>query len=101
MKNNLFIMLTVAMLVMPAILQAAQPEREWKNNSGKITMAALDDPQYGDESGMVYLLKNGKRYTVPLRSLSQRDQNYVNRVRGGARDLDDDLWEDPVENNDR
>lgn len=98
MKKNLFILLMLATLVMPTLLQAAQPTRVWKSKFGKTFTAALDDPKDDDEPGVVYLLRNGNRYPVPLNKLSPKDQNYVHQVRGGQRSsIDDELWKDFLE----
>ena len=98
MKKNLFILLMLATLVMPTLLQAAQPERVWKSKFGKTFTAALDDPKDDDKPGVVYLLRNGNRYPVPLNKLSPKDQSYVHQVRGGQRSsIDDELWKDFLE----
>ena len=87
MKKILFILLTLAI---PSLLLAAEPVREWKNKSGKtIIEASLDSMRKTDDPEQVYLLKDGKRYKVPLNSLSKTDQDYVTKVRQGGRGFDD------------
>ena len=89
MKKLLFILLTLAI---PALLLAAEPVREWKSKSGKtIIEASLDNTKETDDPETVYLLKEGKRYKVPFKNLSQADQDYVTRYRQNSRNLDEDV----------
>ena len=39
------------------------------------------DAEYDSDPETVYLLKDGKRYRIPFKNLSQADQKYVTRVR--------------------
>ena len=78
-------------LAVPVLLLAAEPVREWKSKSGKtIIEASLDNTKETDDPDLVYLLKEGKRYKVPFKNLSQADQDYVTEFRKGGKSLDDE-----------
>lgn len=89
MRKLLFILLTLAI---PVLLLAEEPVREWKSlRTGKtIIEGTLDSPRDSDEPGMVYLLKDGKRFSVPFEKLSKADQEYVTKAREGARSVGDE-----------
>ena len=89
MKKILLLLLTLAI---PVFLLAAEPVREWKSKTGKtIIEASLDNTKETDDPDLVYLLKEGKRYKVPFKSLSQADRDYVTEFRKGGRNLDEDV----------
>ena len=89
MKKILFILLTLAI---PSLLLAEEPVREWKSKNGQtIIEASLDKTKETDNPELVYLLKEGKRYRVPFKNLSQADQDYVTEFRKGGRNLNEDV----------
>ena len=80
------------LLAIPIFLWAAEPIREWKSKSGTtIIEASLDRTKETDDPDLVYLLKEGKRYKVPFKNLSQADQDYVTKFRKGGKNLDEDV----------
>ncbi|MBR5160830.1 MAG: SUMF1/EgtB/PvdO family nonheme iron enzyme, partial [Thermoguttaceae bacterium] len=52
---------------------------------------SLDKTKETDNPELVYLLKEGKRYRVPFKNLSQADQDYVTEFRKGGRNLNEDV----------
>ena len=76
------IALILLLLAIPSLLFAAEPIRKWKSKSGKPIIEAALDVNSSSDQETVYLLKDGKRYKVPLKNLSQADQNYVTNRRG-------------------
>ena len=87
MKRILFILSAVSI---PVFLLAAEPVREWKDNSGR-TIRASYDPANDSDPATVPLIKNGKPFNVQFKKLSQADQEYVTKARQSKRDLDDDI----------
>ena len=76
---------------MPVFLLAAEPVREWKSKTGQTVQASLDDSQETDDPTIVYLLRNGKKYRIPLEKLSPEDQEYVTNARQGIRGIGSDF----------
>ena len=86
MKKNLYILLLFAILVTPALLQAAQPVWGWKANSGKTTLAAHDDSQDNDKPGRFFRARNGDRP-----KLGQLIQNGIEKVIDAANERNDNV----------
>ena len=76
----------------------SEPIRIWSTQSGKVIRASLDVEDDSDPD-TVYLLKDGKRYKIPLRVLSLEDQAYVIKVRGNGKGIDEDADFELVEDN--
>jgi len=55
--------------------------REWKSKSGKTIIEASLDTEDVSDPETVFLLKEGKKFKIPFKNLSEEDRAYVTRVR--------------------
>ncbi|MBQ4142444.1 MAG: caspase family protein, partial [Thermoguttaceae bacterium] len=78
-----FILLLILFLL-PALVFAVEPVREWKSKTGKTIISASMDTENDPEPSTVYLLKEGKRFKIPFANLSGEDQKYVTQTREKA-----------------
>ncbi len=72
------------LFLLPALVFAVEPVREWKSKSGKTIISASMDTENDPEPSTVYLLKEGKRFKIPFANLSGEDQKYVTQTREKA-----------------
>ncbi|MDO4583375.1 MAG: SUMF1/EgtB/PvdO family nonheme iron enzyme [Planctomycetia bacterium] len=73
--KKLLILLVFAAI--PCLLFAEEAIRAWKSKTGKTIIEAKWDSENDAEEETVFLSKNGKRYRIPLKNLSEEDQKYV------------------------
>ncbi|MDO4583372.1 MAG: SUMF1/EgtB/PvdO family nonheme iron enzyme [Planctomycetia bacterium] len=74
MKKTLLLLI---LATLPCLLFAEEAIRAWKSKTGKTIIEAKWDSENDAEEETVFLSKNGKRYRIPLKNLSEEDQKYV------------------------
>ena len=91
MKKILFILL---LFMLPSLVLAAEPNRLWQSKEGKPLITARLDTTENSDPDMVFLLRDGKKWKIPLTSLSKEDQEYVNKVRERYANVTDEIDRD-------
>ena len=90
MKKTLILLLAV---LLPCLGFAEEASRTWKSKSGKTIIEAVWDSENDPDAETVFFLKDGKRFKVPFRKLSDDDQKYVTngREKKSSRSTEEDF----------
>ena len=61
------------LFLLPILVFAEESVREWKSKSGKTIIEASLDTEDVSDPETVFLLKEGKKFKIPFKNLSEED----------------------------
>ena len=73
--------LIAALILLPVLAAAQEPTRPWQSKSTQKVIKAVWDINNDSDEEHVFLIKNGKRFKVPIKNLSTSDQEYIENKR--------------------
>ena len=90
------IILLFILFLLPALVLAEEAVRTWTTSAGK-EIVGVWEMEKDTEEEKIHIRSNGKLYRVKVEKLSEADQTYIAEKRAASRSIDDDAFEEVVE----
>ena len=88
--------LVFILFLLPVLVLAEEAVRTWTTSAGKEMPGVWEIEKDTDEE-KIHIRSNGKLYRVKVEKLSEADQTYIAEKRAASRSIDDDAFEEVVE----
>ncbi|MBQ2820358.1 MAG: caspase family protein, partial [Thermoguttaceae bacterium] len=88
--------LVFILFLLPVLVLAEEAVRTWTTSAGK-EMPGVWEMEKDTDEEKIHIRSNGKLYRVKVEKLSEADQTYIAEKRAASRSIDDDAFEEVVE----